>query len=55
MPQARLGRLARAQAAIEKHHDYSEAGYLRAVEAAFETWEAMLNAGLSTRHLKVTI
>jgi hypothetical protein len=32
---ARRGRLARARAAVKKHPDYSEAGYLRAVEAAF--------------------
>jgi hypothetical protein len=42
---ARRGRLARARAAVKKHPDYSEAGYLRAVEAAFENWEAMQNAG----------
>jgi hypothetical protein len=41
---ARRGRLARARAAVKKHADYSEAGYLRAVEAAFENWEAMQNA-----------
>jgi hypothetical protein len=38
---ARRGRLARARAAIKKHPNYSHAGYLRAVEAAFENWEAM--------------
>ena len=37
---ARRGRLARARAAVKHHPDYSEAGYLRAVEAAFENWEA---------------
>jgi hypothetical protein len=42
---ARRGRLARARAAVKKHLDYSDAGYLRAVEAAFENWEAMLKAG----------
>jgi hypothetical protein len=42
---ARRGRLARARAAVKKHPDYSEAGYLRAVDAAFENWEAMQNAG----------
>ena len=42
---ARRGRLARARAAVKKHPDYSEARYLRAVEAAFENWEAMQNAG----------
>ena len=41
---ARRGRLARARAAVKKHPDYSEAGHLRAVEAAFENWEAMQNA-----------
>jgi hypothetical protein len=33
---ARRGQLARARAAVKHHPDYSEAGYLRAVEAAFE-------------------
>jgi hypothetical protein len=42
---ARRGRLARARAAVKKHPGYSEAGYLRAVEAAFENLEAMQNAG----------
>jgi hypothetical protein len=42
---ARRGRLARARAAVKKHPNYSGAGYLRAVEAAFENWEAMQNAG----------
>jgi hypothetical protein len=42
---ARRGRLARARAAIKKHPDYSESGYLRAVETAFNNWEAMQNAG----------
>jgi hypothetical protein len=42
---ARRGRLARARAAVKKHPDYSETGYLRAVEAAFENWEALQNAG----------
>ena len=42
---ARRGRLARARAAVKKHPDYIEAGYLRAVEAAFENWAAMQNAG----------
>ena len=42
---ARRGRLARARAAVKHHPDYSEAGYLRAVEAAFENWEAMQKAG----------
>lgn len=42
---ARRGRLARARAAVKKHPDYSEVGYLRAIEAAFENWEALQNAG----------
>jgi hypothetical protein len=42
---ARRGRLARARATVKKHPNYSDAGYLRAVEAAFENWEAMQNAG----------
>jgi len=42
---ARRGRLARARATVKHHPDYSEAGYLRAVDAAFENWEAMQNAG----------
>jgi hypothetical protein len=42
---ARRGRLARARAAIKKHLDYSESGYLLAVETAFNNWEAMQNAG----------
>jgi hypothetical protein len=42
---ARRGRLARARAAVKKHSDYSEHGYLLAVETAFEHWEAMQNAG----------
>ena len=29
----------------KKHRNYSDAGYLRAVEAAFENWEAMQKAG----------
>jgi hypothetical protein len=41
---ARRGRLARARAAVKKHPNYSEAGYCLAVEAAFESWEAMQNA-----------
>ena len=45
---ARRGRLARARAAIKHHPNYSEAGYLRAVEAAFENWEAMQKVGRST-------
>ena len=42
---ARRGRLARARASVKKHSNYSHAGYLRAVEAAFENWEVMQNAG----------
>jgi len=42
---ARRGRLSRARAAVKKHSNYSHAGYLRAVEAAFENWEVMQNAG----------
>ena len=42
---ARRGRLARARAAIKKHPDYSESGYLLAVETAFNNWEAMQKAG----------
>ena len=42
---ARRGRLARARAAVKHHREYSEAGYLRAVDAAFENWEAMQKAG----------
>ena len=41
---ARRGRLARARAAVKKHRDYSESGYLLAVEAAFNNWEALQNA-----------
>jgi hypothetical protein len=41
----RRGRLARARAAVKKHPDYSESGYLLAVEAAFNNWEAIQNAG----------
>jgi hypothetical protein len=42
---ARRGRLARARATVKKHPNCSDAGYLRAVEAAFENWEAMQKAG----------
>ncbi len=42
---ARRGRLARARAVIKKHPDYSESGYLLAVETAFDNWEAIQNAG----------
>jgi hypothetical protein len=42
---ARRGRLARARAAVKKHPNYGEHEYFLAVEAAFERWEAMQNAG----------
>ena len=42
---ARRGRLARARAAVKKHPDYSESGYLLAVEIAFNNWEAIQNTG----------
>ncbi len=42
---ARRGRLARARAALKRHTDYSDAGYLSAVEAAFDNWEAMQKTG----------
>ena len=42
---ARRGRLARARAAVKKHPDYSESGYLLAVETAFNNWEVMQNTG----------
>jgi hypothetical protein len=42
---AHRGRLARARAAVKKHPDYSESGYLLAVETAFKNWEALQNAG----------
>src|SRR5262249_16688798 len=38
-------RLARAHAALKSHADYSDAGYLSAVEAAFNNWEAMQKTG----------
>jgi hypothetical protein len=46
---ARRGRLARARAAVKKHSDYSDHGYLLAVETAFKEWEAMQNIGHSDR------
>jgi hypothetical protein len=46
---ARRGRLARARAAIKKHPDYNDHGYLLAVETAFKEWEAMQNIGHSDR------
>ena len=42
---ARRGRLARARAAVKRHPDYSESGYLQAVDAAFNNWEEMQKAG----------
>ena len=42
---ARRGRLARARAAVKRHPDYSDSGYLQAVDAAFNNWEAMQKAG----------
>jgi hypothetical protein len=42
---ARRGRLARARAAVKRHPDYSDTGYLQAVDAAFNNWEAMQKAG----------
>jgi hypothetical protein len=42
---ARRGRLARAHAAVKKHPDYSEPGYILAVEMAFTNWEAIQNIG----------
>jgi hypothetical protein len=41
----RRGRLARAHAAVKRHPDYSDPGYLLAVETAFKNWETMQNAG----------
>ena len=46
---ARRGRLARARFVVKKHPKYNEHEYFLAVEAAFETWEAMQNAGLPGR------
>jgi hypothetical protein len=34
-----------AHAAVKKHADYSDSGYLLAVETAFKNWEAIQNAG----------
>ncbi len=42
---ARRGRLARARAAVNTTPTTATRGYLRAVEAAFENWEAMQKAG----------
>ena len=46
---ARRGRLARSRAAVKKHPDYSDHGYLLAVETAFKEWGAMQNIGHSDR------
>jgi hypothetical protein len=35
----------RERAAVKKHPEYSEPGYLQAVEAAFKDWEALQKAG----------
>jgi hypothetical protein len=42
---ARRGRLARSRAAVKRHPDYNDSGYLQAVEAAFNNWEAIQKAG----------
>ena len=42
---ARLGRLARARAAVKKNPKYSEHEYFLAVETAFQKWEAIQNVG----------
>ena len=42
---ARRGRLARSRAAVRRHPDYNDSGYLQAVEAAFNNWEAIQKAG----------
>jgi hypothetical protein len=41
----RRGRLARTSAAIKKHPDYSESGYVLAVEIAFNNWKAIQITG----------
>jgi len=41
----RRGRLARTRAAVKRHPNYSEHEYFFAVEAAFEHWEVLQNAG----------
>jgi hypothetical protein len=38
---ASRGRLARTRAAVKNHPDYIEAGYLAAVDAAFNSWQAI--------------
>ncbi len=42
---ARRGRLARARAAVKKHPNYKEHEFFLAVEAAFQKWEVIQNAG----------
>jgi hypothetical protein len=42
---ARRGRLARARAVVKRRPDYSEPGYLLAVDTAFNNWEAMQKTG----------
>jgi hypothetical protein len=42
---ARRGRLARSRAAVKRHPDYNDSGYLQAVEAAFNNWEAIQKGG----------
>jgi hypothetical protein len=38
---ARRGRLARARAAVKNHPEYSDAGYIVAVDVAFNNWQAI--------------
>ena len=38
---ASRGRLVRTRAAVKNHSNYSEAGYLAAVDAAFSKWQAL--------------
>jgi hypothetical protein len=42
---ARLGRVARAHAAIKNHPEYNEHAFCVAVETAFTQWEAFQNVG----------
>ena len=42
---ASRGRLARARVAVKKHSEYSEHGYILAVETAFQQWEALQTTG----------
>jgi hypothetical protein len=37
--------ITRARAVVKKHPDYSEPGYLLAVDTAFNNWEAMQKTG----------